>query len=72
MRRFGYKQSNSDYTLFFKKCHGKIIALIFYVDDMMVTRNDPSEQEALKKYLVREFEMKDLSELKYLLGIEVS
>ncbi|KAM7506655.1 hypothetical protein LguiA_017108 [Lonicera macranthoides] len=72
MRKFGYKQSNSDHTLFLKRCNGNITALIVYVDDMVVTGNDLQEREALKKYLSREFEMKDLGELKYFLGIEVS
>ncbi|RVW66052.1 Retrovirus-related Pol polyprotein from transposon RE1 [Vitis vinifera] len=72
MRAFGYRQSNSDHTLFLKKQHGKITALIVYVDDMVVTRNDPEERKALQNYLSREFEMKDLGPLKYFLGIEVS
>ncbi|RVW45770.1 Retrovirus-related Pol polyprotein from transposon RE1 [Vitis vinifera] len=69
---FGYRQSNSDHTLFLKKKHGKITALIVYVDDMVVTGNDPEERKALQNYLSREFEMKDLGPLKYFLGIEVS
>ena len=72
MRSFGYHQNNSDHTLFLKKQHGKIIALIVYVDDMVVTRNDPDERKALQSYLSSEFEMKDLGHLKYFLGIEVS
>ncbi|KAL6315101.1 hypothetical protein AAG906_035309 [Vitis piasezkii] len=72
MRAFGYRQSNSDHTLFLKKQHGKITTLIVYVDDMVVTRNDPEERKALQNYLFREFEMKDLGPLKYFLGIEVS
>ncbi|WJZ80142.1 hypothetical protein VitviT2T_000079 [Vitis vinifera] len=72
MRAFGYRQSNSDHTLFLKKQHGKITALIVYVDDMVVTGNDPEERKALQNYLSREFEMKDLGHLKYFLGIEVS
>ncbi|RVW21039.1 Retrovirus-related Pol polyprotein from transposon RE1 [Vitis vinifera] len=72
MRAFGYRQSNSDHTLFLKKQHGKITALIVYVDDMVVTRSDPEERKALQNYLFREFEMKDLGPLKYFLGIEVS
>ncbi|RVW73201.1 Retrovirus-related Pol polyprotein from transposon RE1 [Vitis vinifera] len=72
MRAFGYHQSNSDHTLFLKKQHGKITALIVYVDDMVVTGNDPEERKALQNYLSREFEMKDLGPLKYFLGIEVS
>lgn len=72
MTTFGYKQSNSDHTLFLKKLHGKITALIVYVDDMIVTGNNPEEMKALKEYLSKEFEMKDLGPLKYFLGIEVS
>ncbi|RVW48679.1 Retrovirus-related Pol polyprotein from transposon RE1 [Vitis vinifera] len=72
MRAFGYRQSNSDHTLFLKKQHGKITALIIYVNDMVVTGNDPEERKALQNYLSREFEMKDLGPLKYFLGIEVS
>ena len=34
MRDIGDHQSNSDHTLFLKKQHGKIIALIVYVDDI--------------------------------------
>ncbi|RVW27298.1 Retrovirus-related Pol polyprotein from transposon RE1 [Vitis vinifera] len=72
MRAFGYRQSNSDHTLFLKKQHSKITTLIVYVDDMVVTGNDPEERKALQNYLSREFEMKDLGPLKYFLGIEVS
>ena len=42
-----------------------------YVDDIIVTRNDSGEQLKLQKYLSQEFEMKDLGDLKYFLGIEV-
>ncbi|RVW58710.1 Retrovirus-related Pol polyprotein from transposon RE1 [Vitis vinifera] len=62
MRAFGYRQSNSDHTLFLKKQHGKSTTLIVYVDDMVVTGNDPEERKALQNYLSREFEMKDLEE----------
>ncbi|KAL0461886.1 UNVERIFIED_CONTAM: Retrovirus-related Pol polyprotein from transposon RE1 [Sesamum latifolium] len=69
---FGYKQSNSDHTLFLKHNKEKVTALIVYVDDMIVTGNDPEERKALQKHLAREFKMKDLGQLKYFLGIEVS
>ncbi|XP_072062323.1 uncharacterized protein [Arachis hypogaea] len=72
MKAFGYNQSNTDHTLFLKKQHGKITALIVYVDDMVVTGNDPEERKALQSYLFKEFEMKDLGPLKFFLGIEVS
>ena len=72
MRSIGYKQSNSDHTLFLKHNGERITALIVYVDDMIVTGDDPEERKALQEQLAREFEMKDLGKLKYFLGIEVS
>ena len=39
---------------------------------MIVTGNDSKERKTLQEHLAREFKMKDLGELKYFLGIEVS
>ena len=55
-----------------KKQHGKITALIVYVDDMVDSGNDFDGRKALQSYLSSEFKMKDLDHLKYFLGIEVS
>jgi hypothetical protein len=73
MRRYGYHQSQSDHTLFLKHSNeGKITALIVYVDDIVVTGNDIMEMGKLKTYLAKEFEIKDLGNLRYFLGIEVA
>jgi hypothetical protein len=40
MQKHGFSQSNSDHTLFLKRNGGKIVVLIIYVDDMIVTGND--------------------------------
>ena len=72
MRKLGYKQSDADHTLFIKQKLEKVSALIVYVDDMVVTVNDPSEITALQRKLAAEFELKDLGNLKYFLGIEVA
>ena len=71
MKKYGYKQSISDHTLFLKKKDGNITCLIIYVDDMIITGDDTDEIAELKKNLFQEFEMKDLGLLKYFLGIEV-
>ena len=71
MKRYRYKQSNSDHTLFLKRKGDLITCLIIYVDDMIITGSDIEEIAQLKNNLFREFEMKDLGGLKYLLGIEV-
>ena len=70
MRKLGYKQSDANHTLFIKQKLEKVTALIVYVDDMVVTENDPSEITALQRKLEAEFELKDLGNLKYFLGIE--
>ena len=72
MRKKGFKQSNSDHTLFLKNKDGKITALIIYVDDMIITGDDNEEILELQKHLASEFEMKSLGGLNYFLGIEVA
>ena len=71
MKRFGYKQSNSDHTLFLRRSGKQITCLVIYVDDMVITGNNPKEIDRLRSKLFQEFEMKDLGQLKYFLGIEV-
>jgi len=72
MKAFGYRASNSDHTLFLMRGKGRITALIIYVDDMIVTRNDQDEISSSQQYLASEFEMKQLGNLKSFLGIEVA
>jgi hypothetical protein len=67
----GYRQSNADHTLFFKHRGGKIVILIVYVDDIVITGNDDDGIACLKKMLAKSFEVKDLGFLHYFLGIEV-
>lgn len=72
MKAFGYIQSNSDHTLFLKCKKDKSIALIIYVDDIVVTWHDLEERAALQTYMSQEFKMKDLGLLKYFLGMNWS
>lgn len=72
MKKYGFKQGNSDHTLFYKKEEGKITVLIIYVDDMVITWDDLAEIKKLEENLAQEFEMKNLGGLKYFMGIEVT
>nr|GEU78974.1 putative ribonuclease H-like domain-containing protein [Tanacetum cinerariifolium] len=71
MRKYGFKQSNSNHTLFLKRKGKLVTCLIIYVDDMIITGNDEEEMTRLRTNLFKEFKMKDLGRLKYFLGIEV-
>ena len=54
-----------------KKQEDKKACLIIYVDDMIITGDDFEEIEKLKKNFFNEFEMNDLGNLKYFIGIEL-
>ena len=58
--------------MFFKHTRdGKIVVLIIYIDDIIVTSNNVDEIKRLKEVLAKAFEIKDLGILRYFLGIEV-
>jgi hypothetical protein len=67
----GFKQSNVDHTLFFKHNHDKVIVLIVYVDDIVITGNDDGEIAQLKKALSRSFEVKDLGTISLVLKLHM-
>jgi Reverse transcriptase (RNA-dependent DNA polymerase) len=46
--------------------------LAVYVDDMIITGDDEGEIAQLKARLGKEFEVKDLGQLRYFLGIEIA
>ncbi|KAE8695793.1 hypothetical protein F3Y22_tig00110684pilonHSYRG00005 [Hibiscus syriacus] len=67
----GEKMSKFDYSLFIMRKDKKIVVLLIYVDDLLITGNDNCLINDLKNLLSKKFKMKDLGELKYFLGLEV-
>ena len=73
MKESGYKQSQGDHTLFIKhSAAGGVTALLVYVNDSIVTRNDEREKHEVKQRLATEFEIKELGKVKHFLNIEVA
>ncbi|KAL4574342.1 hypothetical protein LXL04_021171 [Taraxacum kok-saghyz] len=68
---FGFKQSINDYSMFVMEVNNKIVVLLVYVDDIILTGNDDVEISKVKEFLKSQFLIKDLGLLKYFLGIEV-
>ena len=50
----------------------KIVILIVYADDVILTGDNIMELEKLKGLLAKEFQIKDLGQLRYFLGTEVA
>ncbi|RVW29825.1 Retrovirus-related Pol polyprotein from transposon RE1 [Vitis vinifera] len=72
IQAFGMNKSEKDHSVFYKKSAVGIILLVVYVDDIVITGNDHAGISDLKTFMHSKFHTKDLGELKYFLGIEVS
>jgi len=72
MCSMGYSQCNGDHTLFYRHSGNRISILAVYVDDIVITGGDTLEITRLKENLSKEFEVKDLGQLRYFLGIEIA
>ena len=71
VKSHSYCQGQADHTMFYRHIgERKVAILIIYVDDIILTGNDNKDLERLKKVLVKEFEIKDLGDLKYFFGME--
>ena len=69
---YGFAKSYADYSLFVY-CKGDIfMALLAYVDDIVLANNNAQASKEFKDYLHTCFSIKDLGTLKYFLSIEVA
>ena len=67
----GFAPSKSDSSLFIQKGRNGPVNILLYVDDLAITDIDLEEISRVKSLLAAMFEMKDLGDLHYFLGIEV-
>jgi hypothetical protein len=68
--KYGLKSLPADHSVFTDKERTLIVAL--YVDDLLLFSSTMREVQPLKKALSAAFEMKDLGEAKYVLGINIT
>lgn len=65
-----FRQSQYDHSLYIRKTDSRVIIILVYVDDILLTGDKLEMIEDTKTALHKAFKIKDLGELKYLLGIE--
>lgn len=69
---FGFIPAKCGQSLFFKITPQCSIYILMYVDHILICGNDPHDITALIQNLNKEFALKDLRNLNYFLGIQIS
>ena len=64
---FGFKSNIMDECIYLKFCGSKFVFLVSY--DILLTSNDVSMLKQTKNFLMKNFEMKDLGNASFVLGI---
>ncbi|XP_024006448.1 uncharacterized protein LOC112082958 [Eutrema salsugineum] len=62
----------ADHTLFIRNVASKYVAVLVYVDNIILASNDDDEVAKLKSDLQAAFRLCDLGPLKYFLGLEIA
>lgn len=71
LQQLGFKQSESDHCLYTKVVGGLQVFLLVYVDDILVACRSSAEIDKITRALKREFDITDLGEPSYFLGLEI-
>ena len=66
----GFTKSKADTCLFTKSVNGEVVHLLVWVDDIIIAASNQKNLDETKTLLCEKFDMKDLGELKYFLGIQ--
>ena len=68
---FGFEENIMDQCLYQKISESKICFLVLYVDNILLATNDKGLLYDVKQFLSKNFDMKDLSEASYVIGIKI-
>ncbi len=71
LRQYGLQPSAADPCMYVRVREGSILILGIYVDDLLIAGSDQTEIVQLKASLSNTFNMQDLGDLHYLLGMHI-
>ena len=61
-----------DHCVYIKRLKDKFVILSLYVDDILIVGNSIKYILQIKGWLSSKFEMKDMGEVAYILGVQIS
>ena len=67
----GFTMIEEDHRVYIKRSKGSCIILSLYVDDILLAGNDMEMIITTKGWLSSNFEMKDMGEVDYILGVKI-
>ncbi|KAL8121654.1 hypothetical protein AgCh_018403 [Apium graveolens] len=68
---YGFEVNLVEHCVYHKFSGSKFIFLLLYVDDILLATNDIGLLHDTKKFLTNQFEMKDLGNASFILGIQI-
>ena len=67
----GFYRSHADHSLYIKQSSSFLLIVIIYVDDLIMLSSDLTVLQELKSRLEEEFDMSDIGELHFFLGVQM-
>ena len=71
VKTYGFEQNVDEPCVYKHIKDGKVVFLLLYVDDILLIGNDVGALSSVKVWLAEQFDMKDLGEANYVLGIRI-
>ena len=71
IKTYGFKQNEDEPCVYKLIKESSVVFLILYVDDILLIGNDVGVLSSVKEWLSKQFQMKDLGEASYVLGIQI-
>ena len=68
----GFIMIDEDHCVYIKRSMDKFIIMSLYVDDILIAGNSKEYVNEIKGWLSSNFEMKDMGEAAYILGVKIS
>ena len=71
MLKDGFSMMEEDHCVYIKRSNIGFIILSLYVDDILIAGNNKKLVHVTEKWLSSNFEMKDMGEVSYVLGVRI-